>query len=576
MLFNSRKKSSALEMIDDWKWIFSYSARHKGAIALYVFLGVLSTTLGLLSSVASKYLIDIITGYEVSKLALVAVIMVGSAVFGLFIESMVERLSAKLNVRISNDIRSDVFGKIVNADWLSMTEFANGDILNRLNSDVATVSGNAVSWLPSLVVAMYRLIATFFVILHYDWIMAVIALASAPFLLVFSRIFIKRQRECANDVKQTTSKLMSFEIESIYNFDTIKSFGIAKLYRRKMDEEQEKLKDANLKYNMLTIESNIFMTIVGLLVQFAAFGYCLFKLWTHTITFGTMTLFLQQRSNLTSAFNSIVKLVPTVLNCLVSARRIRELMELPSEKGEYDTPDIDAEAGLSIELENISFAYRKGDMVISSSSLKACPGEIVAIVGPSGEGKTTLIRLMLGLISPLDGSVSICTAEGEHIAMDASLRQLFAYVPQGNTMISGTIADNLRIAKEDATDEELICALKLACAWEFVNKMPNKLNSLLGEKGRGLSEGQSQRIAIARAILRNAPIILFDEATSALDAATERAVLRNITESSLNKTCIITTHRPSVLNLCKRIYRVVDKKVCELDSEETEKMAMDF
>lgn len=576
MFFDWNKKSTASDILADWKWILSYSAKHKGAIALYVFLGVLSTTLSLLGSVASKYLVDIITGYETKKMALLAVIMVGSAVFSLLIESVVERLSAKLNIRIGNDIRADVFRKIVNADWLSMTKFANGDILNRLNSDVATVSGNAVSWLPSLIVAVYRLIATFCLILHYDWVMAVIALASAPFLLIFSRFFIKRQRECANDLKQTTSSLMSFEIESIYNFDTIKSFGIAKLYCRKMNTEQEKLKTASLKHNMLAIKTNICMTIMGLLVQFAAFGYCLLKLWTHTITFGTMTLFLQQRSNLTSAFNSIVKFVPTVLNCSVSASRIRELMELPSEEELYDAPNVNVEGGLSIEMKNVSFSYREDEVVINSSSLTAKPGEIVAIVGPSGEGKTTLIRLMLGLVSPQDGSVSICTARGEHIAMNARLRQLFAYVPQGNTMISGTIADNLRIAKEDATDEELIRALKLACAWGFVDKLPEKINSQLGERGRGLSEGQSQRIAIARAILRDAPIMLFDEATSALDTATERAVLRNITESSLNKTCIITTHRPSVLNLCKRIYRVIDREVCELDSEETERMAMDF
>lgn len=187
-----------------------------------------------------------------------------------------------------------------------------------------------------------------------------------------------------------------------------------------------------------------------------------------------------------------------------------------------------------------------------------------------------MIRLILGLIRPQEGEAVIVASNGREIVLNAETRHFFAYVPQGNTILSGTIAENMRMVKEDATDEEIIEALKIACAWEFVEKLPDTINSALGERGRGLSEGQAQRISIARAVLRNAPILLLDEATSALDVTTERKVLRNIIEQKPNKTCIVTTHRPSVLNMCQRVYRVMETKVTELDEEESSRMAMDF
>ena len=189
---------------------------------------------------------------------------------------------------------------------------------------------------------------------------------------------------------------------------------------------------------------------------------------------------------------------------------------------------------------------------------------------------TTLIRMFLGLIAPSEGEAVLSDSEGNEYTLNASTRPLFAYVPQGNTIFSGTIADNLRMVKEDATDEQIIHALQSACAYEFVERMDGGINAEIGTRGKGLSEGQAQRIAIARAILRDAPILLLDEATSALDVETERRVLRNIVQNHPNKTCVVTTHRPSVLNLCQRVYRVVDTKLTQLSEEESARMAMDF
>ena len=572
------KDGTFREIIDDWKWIFTYSARYKFAIVFYVFLGIFSTTMGLVSSVASKYLIDIITGYQTSKLAILIIVMVGSSIVSLALDSVLSRITTRLSIYINNDIQADIFDKIVDADWLSLSRYSNGDVLNRFNSDISTVSGNAISWLPSIIIAVYRFVATFLVILHYDWVMALIALGSAPFMLLISKFLIKKQREYSKKVKEMNSQLMSFEVETFYNFDTIKSFGIAPYYSKKLRWWQGKFKDVSLDYNMFSIKSNILMSVIGMAVQFAAFGYCLFRLWTHSITYGTMTLFLQQRSNLSGAFSSLVSIIPAFLNSSVSAHRIRELVELPREVHIPESSELDqyAEKGFSVQMRDLRFAYAEGADVITKSEFVAKPGEIVALVGPSGEGKTTMIRLILGLVCPQEGQAVIRACDGREVTMNAETRHLFAYVPQGNTILSGTIAENMRTVKEDASDEEIVQALKLSCAWDFVEKMPGGINARVGERGRGLSEGQAQRIAIARAILRDAPVLLLDEATSALDVTTERQGLRNIITQRPNKTCIVTTHRPSVLNLCQRVYRVVDTKVTELDEEESSRMSMDF
>ncbi|GFO85883.1 MULTISPECIES: ABC transporter ATP-binding protein [Anaerostipes] len=566
------------EILDDWKWIFSYSKRYKGAILFYTILGIFSTSMGLVSSVASKYMIDIITGYQTSRLGTMIAITLGSAIFSLVFSNVINRVTTKLSIYINNDIQADIFDKIIDADWMKINQYSNGDVLNRFNGDVTTVSSNAISWLPTIIIAIYNFIATFVVIWHYDKIMSLLAFASAPVMLLMSKFLISKQREYGQKVREMSSDMMTFEVETFYNFDTIKSFGISGLYSQKMREWQAKFKDISLVYNMFSIKTGIFMSIMGMIVQYAAFGYCLFRLWTGDISYGTMTLFLQQRSNLNSAFNNVVSIIPNFLNSSISAHRIRELVQLPKEVHIPDSSELDAyaEDGFEVRMKDVNFSYVKGNRVITDSAFKAMPGEIVALVGPSGEGKTTMIRLILGLIRPESGKAFLEASNGKVVEMNADTRHLFAYVPQGNTILSGTIAENMRMVKEDATDEEIIEALKIGCAWDFVKDMPDTINSNIGERGRGFSEGQAQRIAISRAVLRDSPVLLLDEATSALDVTTERKVLKNIIKQRPNKTCIVTTHRPSVLNMCQRVYRVMETKVTELSEEESSRMAMDF
>lgn len=578
-LLNKLDDGTFSDFFEDWKWIFSYSRKYTKVIICYTIIGIISSTLGLVSSVASKYMIDIITGYQFEKLWLVAVIMVSSMVVSLLFTSLVNRYSTKLSIYVNNDMQADIFDRIIDADWLSISQFENGDILNRFNNDVNTVASNAVSWLPNLIIYVYSIAATLAVILYYDATMALIALLSAPILLLSGRYLMRKNSEYRRKVLEVNSKLMNYEVETFYNFDTIKSFGVMEHYSKGLRGWQERFKQTNLAYNLFTIKTNIGMSVLSAGVSFLAFGYCLFRLWTGDILYGTMTLFLEQRSKLSNQFSNLVRIIPGMLNSAVSAQRIRELVELPREvhmPEQSERMRQAAQHGFTVQLEHVNFAYIQEHRVLTDSNFIASPGEIVALVGPSGEGKTTMLRMILGLLHPNQGTAQLVTQDGETVPIHADTRRYFSYVPQGNTLMSGTIADNLRVVKEDATEEEIKQALETACAWEFVQKMPDGIHSLLGTRGRGVSEGQAQRISIARAVLRDAPILLLDEATSALDVATERQVLRNIMHRHPNKTCIVTTHRPSVLNLCQRIYRVIDTKVTQLDEQASNQMVQDF
>lgn len=573
------KKGTIDEMIREWKWILNYSKRYKKAIAFYVFLGVFGTVFSLVAAVASQQLIDIVTGRQAHRMLPMAVVMVSMALFSLIFSSCISRVSLKITIDIQNDIQKDIFEKIEDASWLALSKYHSGDILNRFGNDVGTVANNAITWFPSLVVNVFNFVATFCVIFYYDKIMALISLITAPVLLLSSQMLMKRMRNYSKKVRVLNSEMMAFEQETFYNMNTIKAFGITKKYTSELTGWQKKYKDYSLDYNLFSIKTNIFLSVIAMIAQYLAFGWGVYRLWTGAVTYGEMTLFLSQGKKLSTAFNSMVSFLPTALNSSVAAGRVMELVELPREihhEKESKTMAKYQSEGLAVRMKNVFFSYEESKEVLVQSDFLAKPNEIVAIVGPSGEGKTTMLRMILGLIFPEKGMAVIEDRNGNEVALNADTRQFFSYVPQGNTLFSGTIAENLRMVKENASEEEIITALKIACAWEFVSKLEKGINDTLGEQGRGISEGQAQRIAIARAVLRDAPILLLDEATSALDVETERRVLRNIIERRPNKTCIVATHRPSVLSMCQRVYRVMDKKVTVLTPKQIQQMVKDF
>jgi ABC-type bacteriocin/lantibiotic exporter with double-glycine peptidase domain len=399
--------------------------------------------------------------------------------------------------------------------------------------------------------------------------MALIGCASTPLLFLMSRRLMRQQRDHNQNLRQTAGDMSAFQTEVFHNMDTLKSFGVEEQTGGKLRFWQGKYKDAMLEYNRFSIRTNVWLTVMGTLVQYAAFGYCLWRLWRQDIMFGTMTLFLQQRASLSSGFAALVALVPTALSGSVSAERLRELTQLKKE--EHHSQDVDPQGSCAVEIKAVQASYGPDRQILTNADIIAPAGEVTALIGPSGQGKTTLLRLMLGLLPPERGEMTLVDGAGKRYPLGADTRHCFAYVPQGNTVMAGSVAENLRLGCPDASDAELEAALQDACAWEFVSQLPLGIHSPIGEGGKGLSEGQAQRLAIARALVRKAPVLLLDEVTSALDRETEQRVLQNLVRRGL--TTVVITHRLSVLSLCGGAYRVEDGQVAALTKEELADLA---
>lgn len=575
------KEGMLQEMYEETKWMYTYAKKYKFQIVFYIFLGVLTTVMGLASSVGSKYLIDAVTGQDSGNIALIALFIVAMGLFSIGINAITTMISARINIKVNNEIQAEVFDKILVADWISMKEFHSGDLLNRLNGDVNTVASSILSWIPSLITRSAQFFGILAIILYYDPTMAVIALGSAPVMLIVSKTLMKKMRDYNKRMRQVSSDVMSFNEESFQNIQSIKAFDLVGLFSKRLRDVQQNYKDVFLDYNKFSVYTSSFMSVVGMFVAYACFGWGVYRLWTGHITFGTMTLFVQLSGQLSSSFKSIVSLVPSAISATTSAGRIMEFFKI---KDESELEDDKAKLiqnntqgkGLSVVLDDVEFSYNENKTVFQHADIVANPGEIVALVGPSGEGKTTMIRLLLGLINTKSGNASIRDINGVSCKISSATRRFFAYVPQGNTIFSGTIAENMRMVKQGATDAEIVEALKAACAYDFVNRLPDKINSKVGERGSGFSEGQAQRLSIARALLRKSPILLLDEATSALDVFTERQVLRNIMNMGYARTCIVTTHRPSVLTMCDKVYKIDSGVVCDIDEKEVNMLIRDF
>ena len=565
ILLKKLRSAEMAETFADWRWAAGFARPFRGRVAAYTAAGIAANLCALASGVAGKYIIDIVSRAGGGRILPHAVVLVLGAALSIFFGAASSRLSAKLNIDMNNAIQAELFSSLLEKDYLSLSRLESGDVLSRFTSDVGAIASNAVGWLPKLVQAGASFIAALAVILYYDRVMAVIALLSAPVLALASRPLMGGMKRLSGRMKELGSRLMQFEVESFHSLDMIKSFASEETSCADLRKNQESYGRASLDYNLLSIRARVLMSAAGRAVEYAALAYCLWRLWSGSISFGTVTLFLQQRASLSAAFSSLTALLPAAVACSVSARRVRELMALPrEERGPGGAREPETGVSYGVGMSNAGFSYEKGRPVVSGAEFMAMPGEVTAIVGPSGEGKTSLLRLMLGLVSPDEGRCFIFGG-GEEIPVSANTRRFFAYVPQGGSMLPESIADNLRLTKPDASEAELVSALKAACAWEFVERLPQGLNTRLGERGCGLSEGQSQRLAIARALLREAPVLLLDEASSALDPDTERRVLESILAHRPDRTVVLTTHRAAILSSCSRVYRMSGGNLRELE-----------
>lgn len=560
-LLNKFRSENLKEMLQEFAWLSRYGLHYKKEMLWYLFIGILGTAVSLLGSILSKHIIDSVTGFNTNGIIVALVFFVLMQLSQILINAISSRISTKVSIRVNQEITAQVYDKLLITDWEALSQYHSGDLLTRVVGDVNTISSNVLGWFPDFLTRILQFFGTLGVILYYDATLALLALLSAPITLLMSRYVIKMMRHHNQKMRALSSQLMVFNEESFQNIQLIKSFDRTDAYTQKHRKLQQQLKDASIDYNRFSIHKNTIMSLVGTVVALICFAWSIYRLWTGHITYGTMMLFLQLSGSLAGAFSALAALIPGAIGAATAAGRIMVIMDLPIEDRSGDA-DVEAfireqkKFSLRVEARDLSYHYEDGRQVLSHSNFTAHAGQIVTFVGPSGEGKTTLLRLLLGIVHPKNGTLQLFAEDGSYIDVSASTRSLFAYVPQGNTMFSGTVAENLRLIRPDATDEQLYEALRLACAEDFICQLPLGLNSPVREQGGGFSEGQLQRLCIARALLSDAPILLLDEATSALDMETEKKVLQNIMHAQKNRTCIITTHRPSVLEISHMIYRI--------------------
>ena len=547
-------------------WLAARVKQYRGKILVIGLLGLTGTLMSLASNVASKYLIDAVTGYGPELLKRSAVIMAVMMLGGLVFQGISSRVSATVHIRVRNEMQHVTYSRILRAGWEALEPYRSGDLLNRLNSDVNTVADGTINFLPALISSLAKFFGAFCIILYYDPVMAAIALAGVPVMLVLSRVLMRKLRHHNLEMKELSGEVMSFQEDSFRNLTSIKAFSLSDRFENEMHRLQDSYIGAFLSFNAFQISMSSFLSLVGMLVTTSCFAWGIYQLWNGQITYGSMTLFLQLAGTLRGSFSALVSLAQQAISMTTSAGRIMAVEELPEENWQIP-PGLDQEEKLHIVLEQVSFRYQDGDTVLDPFDFTARHGDLIAIIGPSGEGKTTLLRLLLGLVEPHSGKVALTGGSGTNYFITAGTRSVFAYVPQGNSVFSGTIAENLRLVKPEASDAELEDVLKIACAWDFVSQFPDGMEHRLGAGGRGISEGQAQRLAIARALLRKAPILLLDEATSGLDIATEQQLLKNLRRCGLLHTCILVTHRPESARFCSRTYEIHRRQVAEVTDE---------
>ena len=570
---------------DMWRqtlWIYEYARLYWKQMIFYTLLGLAGTLVSLISSLISRDMVDIITGQQAGLLARTFCLYIGFSVGNVLISQISNYFANKISISVDNAIKADIFEKMLLTDLESIQNYHTGDLLTRWSSDASNISSGVLNWIPNLVIYTVRFVSTFAVVFYHDPMFALLALIGMPVSMLMSKTLLRRMKGNNERSAAMSAKMSGFNQEAFSNIQTIKAFDLIRLYAERLRGLQREYLTMKLEFQKMSMATSILLSIVGLAVSYSCYGFGIYRVWSGAISYGTMTMFLSLSGSLTGTLNQLVSLVPTAVSLTTSAGRLMDILDMPKEDFS-DADQVEQFAarnrtdGIGISFSAVSYAYHNGKQVFCGADFLARTKEIVALVGPSGEGKTTMLRLMLGLLHPQEGERTLIgETDGEKIAVDPSARRLFSYVPQGNTMFSGTIAENMRNVRPEASDEEICEVLKAACAWEFVEKLPDGIYSMVGERGGGFSEGQAQRLSIARALLRRSPILLLDEATSALDVATERRVLRNIMSTTEPSTCIVTTHRPTVLSICQKVYRIREQKCVQMQEEEIRQMMREF
>ncbi len=543
-----------------FKWTMGYTKPYIPQLALLMTFDLLSTLASVGMAVIGKELIDKAIGGKLNELSSIIIIYVLVILGSQFLAVISELISVVVYEKFGFGIRKKVYRRILDTSWLDISKYHTGDLMTRLTSDVGAVSDGISRTIPTIIKLIVELIVTFFTLAHYDLRLAVFALLVAPFAMLASLWLGKKLKYLTVKVQQTESKYRSFMQESLANILIEKSFCLEDYSENRLTA----LRDERIYWVLKKNRTNLFAsTVMSLSFQF---GYIVAFVWGAVcvakgdITYGTMTVFLTLVNRIQAPVLGLAQTVPRIISMLASAGRIIELQQLPKE--EYLGKAIHPEH-IGVKVTELSFGYTD-ELVFDGADIEFKPGEFTAIVGKSGIGKTTLVRLLMAFTKSFSGNISFYNQNGEQLPASPDARNFIAYVPQGNTLFSGSIKDNILMGNKNATDEEIIIALKSASAYDFVMEFPQGVDTVIGEKGVGISEGQAQRIAIARALVRRAPFLILDEATSSLDENTELGVLDGIRQWNPAPTCLLITHRRSVLQYCDREIRIVDKKMSDV------------
>ena len=550
--------------ISKMKWIINQGKCAILPLLAIVILGGITSMTSVYRALASKTLIDSAISSQNNLITKWAIILVSLLLIELIFKGISSVLSTFCSNKISNKLQQKIFKHITYSEWLQQSNYHSVNLLTRLTNDVDTITNVIVSVFPGIISLLTILIFSFITLLSLDPIIAIVAIVFCPALILFTKLLTKKLKKYYIDIQDEEVKYRSFIQESINNTLIVKSFTLE-------NSNIMKLKNIQTTKSSLTMKRSFLTTLVNLLIQLGVYGgnifvmcFGAFKIAAGLSSFGTLTALLQLFSNIQGPFAALSQCIPQIISAIGATERLMEIESLTSENlSKSKLKDITS--NLYITGKDINFSYKKELPILKNINFNINPSEIVALVGPSGEGKTTLIRLILSLIHPTSGNAYISNSSiNEDIIPDH--RNLISYVPQGNTLFSGTIEENLKIGNPDATMEELIDCCKIACAYDFINSLDDKFKTVIGEKGLGISEGQAQRLAIARALLKKTPILILDEATSSLDGDTEIKVLEGIKNLKHKPTCIIITHRPSALEICNRIFKLQRGTLKEIES----------
>lgn len=527
------------------KWLWKAWHGNRLQTSLNALTGLAGVAVSLASVWAVQRAIDIASGARVGSLywAVAVMALLILADFALNIARIWIRNI--LGIKAQNMMQQRMLKRLLRAEWRGKEVYHSGDVINRLETDVNTVVNFLTETLPNTLSVIALFVGAFVYLMRMDVVLALVTVGILPVFILLSKLYISKMRSYTRQVRKSDSLVQSILQETVQHRMLVKTLECGQMMVNRLDERQTTLRQQVRQRTSFSVFSTLILNTgfsVGYLI---AFLWSALRLYHGTLTFGAMTAFLQLVYRIQNPARDLTKLAPAFVSVFTAAERLMELEELPEE--EQGEP-VMMTSPCGVKLSQLTYAYDDAkEVVVSNLSFDFKPGTCTAVLGETGAGKTTLIRLMLSLIHPQKGKVQIYDRDTV-CEVSPLTRCNFVYVPQGNTLLSGTIRENLLLGNPDASETEMLQALHTACA-DFVLELPKGLDTQTTEGGGGLSEGQAQRISIARALLRNRSIMLFDEATSALDPDTERQLLANVLGNK-HHTVIFITHRMAVTAYC--------------------------